>query len=88
MNFDQPNEIQITATNGNPLKNIDSFVYLGSEISSTDKIYSIKIRTTKAWAALDKMKVIWKSTLPENLKRNFFQLLSNLFFYTDQQPGH
>jgi len=32
-------------------KNVDSFVYLGSEISSTDK--DIKIRIAKAWAAYE-----------------------------------
>jgi len=46
MDFNQPNEIQITATNGNSLKIVDSFVYLGSEISSTDK--DITIRNAKA----------------------------------------
>jgi len=42
MNFNQPNEIQITTTNGNPLKNVDGFVYLGTEISSTNKILGLQ----------------------------------------------
>lgn len=56
MNFNQANNIMIKAANGNPLKNVDSFVYLGSEISSTEK--DIKIRIAKAWSALNKMQVI------------------------------
>ena len=31
------------------------------------------IRIAKAWAALDLLRVIWKSTLADELKRNFFQ---------------
>ena len=47
MNFDQANNIMIKAVNGEPLKNVDNFVWLGSEISSTEK--DIKFRIAKAW---------------------------------------
>jgi len=50
-------------------KNVDSFVYLGSEISSTDK----KILKSGLQKLGLPMKVIWKSTLPKNLKRSFFR---------------
>ncbi|XP_066915257.1 uncharacterized protein [Clytia hemisphaerica] len=70
----------IKAANGNPLKNVDSFVYLGSEISSTEK--DIKIRIAKAWSALNKMQVIWKSNLCKDLKRNFFRaVIESILLY-------
>ena len=53
------------------LKNVDNFSYLESEIESNDK--EIKIRIAKSWAALDKLRSIWKSQLNTTLKRNFFR---------------
>ena len=53
------------------MKNVDNFIYLGSEIESTDK--EIKIRIAKYWAALDKLSSIWKSPLCTTLKRNLFR---------------
>ena len=53
------------------LKNVDNFIYFGSEIESTDK--EIKIRIAKSWAALDKLRSIWKSQLNSTLKRNIFR---------------
>ena len=61
----------INSMNGDPIKETDSFVYLGSNISSTAK--DVDTRIAKAWAALDSLRVIWKSTLADELKRNFFQ---------------
>ena len=56
---------------GEQLKAVDSFTYLGSEIISTEK--DVKIRKAKAWIALNKMDVVWKSVLPDDLKRSFFR---------------
>ena len=53
------------------MTNFDNFIYLGSEIESTDK--EIKIRIAKSWAALDKLSSIWKSPLSTTLKRNLFR---------------
>ena len=33
----------------------------------------MKIRIAKAWAALNKMDVVWKSDLTNDLKRSFFR---------------
>ena len=52
------------------LKKIDDFVYLGSNIASTEK--DVLIRISKAWSALDRLRVIWKSTLLEQIKKGFF----------------
>ena len=61
----------IRATNGEKLKQVDDFQYLGSHLASTEN--DIQIRMTKAWAALNKMNKIWKSNLPRKLKIQFFK---------------
>ena len=52
-------------------KLVDKFTYLGSGVSSTEKY--IDTRLTKAWTAIDKLSVIWKSNLTDKMKRSFFQ---------------
>ena len=44
---------------------------LGSYIASTKR--DVDIRLGKAWGALKGMDKIWKSNLPDKLKRNFFR---------------
>ena len=56
---------------GKALESVISFVYLGSNIASTEK--DVTIRIAKAWGALDGLNVIWKSSLPDQLKRDFFR---------------
>ena len=53
------------------LKLVDKFTYLGSSISSTEK--DIDTRLTKAWTAIDRLTIIWKSDLTDKMKRSFFQ---------------
>ena len=53
------------------IKEVEDFTYLGSNVASTEK--DIDIRIGKAWGALNKLKQVWKSNLPDNLKRNFFR---------------
>ena len=53
------------------LKLVDKFTYLGSSVSSTEK--DIDMQLTKAWTAIDKLSVIWKSDLTNKMKRSFFQ---------------
>ena len=53
------------------LKLVDKFTYLGSSVLSTEK--DIDTRLTKAWTAIDKLSVIWKSDLTDKMKRSFFQ---------------
>ena len=50
---------------------VEDFNYLGSCIAPTKK--DIDTRLSKVWAALNKFDVIWKSSLPDYLKRNYFQ---------------
>ena len=52
------------------VKLVDKFTYLGSSVSSTEK--DIDMRLTKAWTAIDRLSIIWKSDLTDKIKRNFF----------------
>ena len=61
----------ISTLDGTPLKLVDKFTYLGSSVSSTEK--DIDTRLTKAWTAINRLSIIWKSDLTDKMKRNFFQ---------------
>ena len=54
-----------------PLKLVDKFTYLGSSVESTEK--DIETRLTKAWTAINRLSIIWKSDLNDKMKRSFFQ---------------
>ena len=53
------------------MKLVDKFTYLGSSVSSTEK--DIDTRLTKAWTAIYRLSIIWKSDLTDKMKRSFFQ---------------
>ncbi|CAM1310307.1 Uncharacterised protein r2_g2061 [Pycnogonum litorale] len=57
--------------NGDKIKQVEDFRYLGSYIATTAQ--DVNIRLGKAWGALNQLNKIWKSNLPDNLKRNFFR---------------
>ena len=59
MCFNQTGDI--STLGGSSLKLVDKFTYLGSSVSSTKA--DIDMRLTKAWTAIDKLSVIWKSDL-------------------------
>ena len=61
----------ISTLDGTSLKLVDKFTYLGSSVSSTEK--DIDTWLTKAWTAIDKLSIIWKSDLTDKMKRSFFQ---------------
>ena len=50
---------------------IAQFTYLGSSVASTEK--DIDTRLTKAWTAINRLSIIWKSDLTDKMKRSFFQ---------------
>ena len=56
---------------GTSLKLVDKFTYLGSSVSSIEK--DIDTWLTKAWTAIDRISIIWKSDLTDKRKRGFFQ---------------
>ena len=61
----------VSTLDGTSLKLVDKFTYLGSSVSSTEK--DIDTRLKKAWTAIDKLSIIWKSDLTDQMKRSFFQ---------------
>ena len=61
----------ISTQNGSSLKLVDKFTYLGSNVSLSET--DINTRLAKAWTALDRFSVIWKSDLTDKIKRCFFQ---------------
>ena len=61
----------ISTVDRTPLKLVDKFTYLGSSVSSTEK--DIDTRSTKAWTAINRLSIIWKSDLTDKMKRSFFQ---------------
>ena len=69
MCFNQKGDI--STLDGTSLKLVDKFTHLGSSIWSTEK--DIDTRLTKAWTAIDRLSIIWKSNLTGKMKRSFFQ---------------
>ena len=67
--FNQTDDI--STLNGSSLKLVDKFIYLGSSVSSTET--DIDTWLAKAWTAIDRLSVIWKSDLTDKIKRSFFQ---------------
>ena len=70
----------ISTLNGSSLKLVDKFAYLGSSVPST----KIDINTwlTKAWTAIYRLSVIWKSDLTNERKHSFFQVaIMSLLLY-------
>ena len=69
MRYNQTGDI--STLDGNSLKLVDKFTYLGSSVSSTKN--DIDTRLTKAWTAIDRLSIIWKSDLTDKMKRSFFR---------------
>ena len=70
----------ISTQEGTSLKLVNKFTYLGSSVSSIEK--DIDTQLTKAWTAIDKLSIIWKSNLTDKMKRSFFQaVLVSILLY-------
>ena len=70
----------ISTLEGTPLKLEDKFTYLGSSVESTEK--DIETRLTKAWTAINRLSIIWKSDLTDKMKRSFFQaVVTSILLY-------
>ena len=61
----------ISTLNSCALKLVDKFTYLGSSVLSTKT--DINTWLAKAWTAIDRLSVVWKSDLTDKMKRSFFQ---------------
>ena len=55
--------------NGSSLKIVDKFTYQGSSVSSTKT--DINMRLAKAWTAIDRLSVTWKSDLTDKINQFF-----------------
>ena len=64
MGFDQRGHI--STLNGGPLKLVDKFTYLGSNFSLTKN--DINMWLAKAWTAINRLSVLWKSDLSNKMK--------------------
>ena len=69
MCYNQTGDISIL--DATSLKIVDKFTYLGGSVSSTEK--DINTRLMKAWRAIDRQSIIWKSDLTDKMKHSFFQ---------------
>ena len=61
----------ISTLEGSSLKLVDKFTYQRSSVSSTERDFDTQL--TKAWTAIDKLSIIWKSNLTDKMKHRFFQ---------------
>ena len=61
----------ISTLNDSSLKLVNKFTYLGSSVSLTET--DINTRLAKAWTAINRLLVIWKSDLTNKMKHSFFQ---------------
>ena len=68
MCFNQSSDI--TTLNDSSLKVVDKFTYLGNSVFSTET--DMNMRLAKAWAAIDRLSVIWKSDLTDKMKCSLF----------------
>ena len=72
INYNNNNDTIKTLT-GKDIKNVNEFVYLGSNIASTEK--DVDTRLGKAWGALNGLGKIWKSDLSLDIKCIFFRAI-------------
>ena len=69
----------VKSIDGEVLKNVDNFIYFESEIESTDK--EIKIRITKSWISLEKLRSIdMEITTQHNFKEELLQNCGRICF--------
>ena len=64
----------ISISNNKPLKFVDQFTYLGSNISSKESDVSIRIGNT--WTSINRLSNSKKFDLSDKIKREFFQTVA------------
>ena len=69
----------ISPQNGSSLKLVDKFTNLGSSVSSTET--DINTPLAKAWTAIDRLSVIWKSDRTDKTKHSFFPSSMSILLY-------
>ena len=68
MSFTQKGDF--ATLNGGSLKLVSKFICLGSDVSSTEN--DINVRLAKAWTAIDRLSIKWKSNISDKIKRRIF----------------
>ena len=76
----------ISTLNGSFLKLVDKFTYAGSSVSTTEK--DINTRLAKAWTAINRLLVKWKSDLTDKIKCSFSKQRLCWYCYMDALSGH
>ena len=61
----------ISKVYGSALRLVDKFTYLGSNVSLIET--DIDTSLVKAWTAINRLLVVWKSDLTDKMKHSFFQ---------------
>ena len=75
----------ISTLNSSSLKLVDKFTYLGNSVLSTET--DINTWLAKAWTAIDRLSVIWKSDLTDKMKRSFSKQRLCWYCYMDALHG-
>ena len=79
MCFNQTGDI--STLTGSSLKLVDKFTYQGSNVSSTET--GINMRLAETRTAINRLSVIWKSNLTDEIKCSFFQAaVVSILLYT------
>ena len=68
--FNQERPVSITAKNGDKLKEVDDFKYLGGRTQSTS--VDITVRKALAWSACHRLRKVWNSNLQKQIKKRLF----------------
>ena len=76
----------ISTQNGGSLKLVDKFTYVRNSVSSTEN--DINTRLANVWTAIDRLSVIWKSDLSDEIKRNFSKQRPCPYYCMDAPLGH
>ena len=71
MNYNLNSDVNLMSRNGHRIKRFNNLKYIGSTRVSNEN--DIQIRISQALSELNSMKIIWKSKMSNNLKRNFFR---------------
>ena len=64
----------ISTSSSKPLKLIDNFTYLDSNLSSTKN--DVNICQVMGWTAINRLSILWTSNLSDNIKQHFFKGLA------------
>ena len=82
MCFNQKGDKDISTLNGGSLELLDKFTNLDSSPTFTEN--NINKWLAKAWTAIDRLLIIWKSNLSDKIKCKFFP---SWFFYMNAALG-